>query len=29
MNRIPYIRWSQAWVLHALAAYLLTHENKS
>ena len=29
MNRIPYIRWNQAWVLRALAAYLLTHENKS
>jgi len=24
-NRIPYIRWSQAWAFHALTSYLLQH----
>ncbi len=24
-NRIPYMRWGQAWAFHALAAYLAAH----
>ena len=26
-NRIPYMRWSQAWAFHALTEYLLATEN--
>ena len=26
-NRIPYMRWSQAWVFHALTEYMLCREN--
>jgi len=27
-NRIPYMRWSQAWMLYAFAAYMLYHSNR-
>jgi hypothetical protein len=27
VNRIPYIRWSQAWALHALTSYLISDEQ--
>lgn len=28
-NRIPYMRWSQAWAFHALTGYLLAKEAQS
>ena len=28
VNKIPYIRWSQAWVFHALTEYLLHYKKK-
>jgi hypothetical protein len=27
-NRIPYMRWGQAWAFHALTEYLLRHDDK-
>jgi hypothetical protein len=26
-NKIPYMRWAQAWTLHALTSFLLSHEQ--
>jgi len=26
-NRIPYMRWGQAWAFHALTEYLLHHDD--
>ena len=27
INKIPYIRWSQAWAFHAMTGYLLSHHD--
>jgi len=27
-NKIPYMRWSQAWAFHALTEYLLHYGDK-
>jgi hypothetical protein len=27
INRIPYMRWSQAWALHALCSLMLSNEK--
>ena len=29
VNRIPYIRWSQAWAFHALTSYLISDEQQA
>jgi len=28
-NRIPYMRWGQAWAFHALSEYLLHHVHRA